>query len=123
MNKKAEIKEVFDDSVLDSSGNKHYLDALVFATGFNANRFLWPMEVKGLKSSKLNEVWKEDNPKSNIIAFGFNLFSTNLFILLNLSSKKLNLFGNFFAKKFAYFWVNLSRSIARTFVLENFKMA
>ena len=59
-----EIKEVFDDSVLDSSGNKHYLDTLVFATGFNANRFLWPMEVKGLKSSKLNEVWKEDNPKA-----------------------------------------------------------
>jgi len=59
-----EIKEVFLDGALDSLGNKHNLDAIICATGFNANKFLWPMKVEGSESLRLNEVWEEDNPKA-----------------------------------------------------------
>ena len=37
--------------------------------------------------------------------------------------KKSNLFGNLFPNKSAYFLVNLSLSMARTFVLGNFRIA
>ena len=59
-----EIKEVLSNGAIDSLGNKHELDAIICATGFNANKFLWPMKVEGLGSLELNEVWEEDNPKA-----------------------------------------------------------
>lgn len=42
-----------DDDVL------HDLDIIVFATGFKADQFMRPMEVKGRKGIALNDVWEE----------------------------------------------------------------
>ncbi len=36
------------------------LDVIVFATGFLANKFLWPMKIVGRNGATLREVWGED---------------------------------------------------------------
>jgi 4-hydroxyacetophenone monooxygenase len=42
-------------------GEREYpVDVIVFATGFHANRFLWPMEISGRGGLRLREIWGED---------------------------------------------------------------
>ena len=41
------IDHIEADAVVTESGERHEVDVIVFATGFHANRFLWPMEVVG----------------------------------------------------------------------------
>ncbi|MGI9284610.1 MAG: flavin-containing monooxygenase, partial [Pseudomonadales bacterium] len=54
------IREITTNSIVDNSGGEHPVDIIVFATGFHANRFLWPMEVTGCDGVKLHELWGED---------------------------------------------------------------
>ncbi|MDG2307821.1 MAG: NAD(P)/FAD-dependent oxidoreductase [Candidatus Binatia bacterium] len=42
------------------SGTEIEVDVIVFATGFHANKFLWPMEITGKKGSTLRERWGEE---------------------------------------------------------------
>jgi 4-hydroxyacetophenone monooxygenase len=73
------------DAVVSEAGESYPVDAIVFATGFHAGRFLWPMDIVGCGGSKLGEVWG-DEPRAylGIVVPGFpNLFclygpSTNL---------------------------------------------
>lgn len=43
-----------------ADGVEHEVDVIVYATGFHANRFLWPMEVVGRDGATLREVWGEE---------------------------------------------------------------
>jgi 4-hydroxyacetophenone monooxygenase len=36
------------------------VDVVIFATGFHANKFLWPMEITGRDGRKLAEIWGDD---------------------------------------------------------------
>ena len=59
-----------------AGGRDYAVDAIVFATGFHANRYLWPMEIVGRGGASLRERWGED-PKAylGITVPGFpNLF-------------------------------------------------
>jgi len=48
----------FNESGIETEdGKKHEFDAIIFATGFNTNRFLWPMEVVGGTKVPLAERW------------------------------------------------------------------
>jgi len=38
-------------------------DVIVFATGFHANRFLWPMEIVGRGGLSLREHWGDEPPR------------------------------------------------------------
>lgn len=51
------ITEVTERGVLDASGREHPVDVIVYATGFQANRFLWPMEIGGRDGTVLAEQW------------------------------------------------------------------
>ena len=42
-----EIREIVPDGIIDANGNHHRVDVIVYATGFHANRFLWPIEIIG----------------------------------------------------------------------------
>ncbi len=42
-----------------ADGTIHEFDVVVFATGFNTNRFLWPMDVVGKSNVSLDERWGE----------------------------------------------------------------
>ena len=54
------IREITRDAVVGSDGTRHPVDAIVFATGFHASRFLWPMQVTGRAGRELTELWGED---------------------------------------------------------------
>ncbi len=43
-----------------ADGTEHAVDVIVYATGFHANRFLWPMEIVGRGGVTLRERWGEE---------------------------------------------------------------
>jgi 4-hydroxyacetophenone monooxygenase len=40
------------------------VDVIVYATGFKANDFLWPMEVRGRNGLRVSDVWAKDGPRA-----------------------------------------------------------
>lgn len=54
------IREITETGVLTEDGTLHELDVLVCATGFHANRFLWPMRIVGRAGVVLSEQWGDD---------------------------------------------------------------
>ncbi len=70
------VVEVTPDGIVDATGTLHPVDVIVWATGFHANRYLWPMEIVGREGALLSERWG-DEPTAlyGIIVPGFpNLF-------------------------------------------------
>jgi 4-hydroxyacetophenone monooxygenase len=47
-------------SGLRCAGAEYEVDVLVFATGFQANRFLWPMDIVGRDGDTLRQRWGEE---------------------------------------------------------------
>jgi 4-hydroxyacetophenone monooxygenase len=54
------ITHVDESGISTSDGRHHDLDVIVFATGFHANKFLWPMDIVGRGGRALRDVWGED---------------------------------------------------------------
>jgi 4-hydroxyacetophenone monooxygenase len=54
------IERVTTSGVCLQSGVHHDLDVIVFATGFHANRFLWPMTITGARGRTLTDRWGDD---------------------------------------------------------------
>jgi 4-hydroxyacetophenone monooxygenase len=57
------IAEIATDAIVCRDGTRHPVDAIVFATGFHASRFLWPMQITGRGGVELGRLWGED-PKA-----------------------------------------------------------
>ncbi len=51
------IREIREDRVVCANGAEYPVDVIVFATGFHANRFLWPMEIVGRAGVSLRDRW------------------------------------------------------------------
>lgn len=73
-----------------SGGVEHEFDIITFATGFKANDYLWPMEVRGRGGVRIEQVWEKDGPRAYLGAMvpGF----PNLFMCYGPNS---NNFGGF----------------------------
>jgi 4-hydroxyacetophenone monooxygenase len=54
------IDHIEPDAIVTTDGIRHECDLIVFATGFLANKFLWPMEITGRDGRTLREVWGEE---------------------------------------------------------------
>ena len=54
------IDHIESDAVVTTSGRRYPADVLVFATGFQANRFLFPIRVVGRNGTVLSEQWGDD---------------------------------------------------------------
>ncbi|HEY1879653.1 MAG TPA: NAD(P)/FAD-dependent oxidoreductase [Caulobacteraceae bacterium] len=54
------IARVTPKGVETKDGAIHEADVLLFGTGFNASRFLWPMRIVGRGGKDLNDVWAGD---------------------------------------------------------------
>lgn len=54
------IREITPRGVRTDDGLEREVDVIVFATGFHANRFLWPMEITGRDGVTLRERWGEE---------------------------------------------------------------
>ena len=59
------IREIVEDGVIDATGRHHPVDAIIYATGFYANKFLWPMEFTGEGGVNLREMWG-DEPRAHL---------------------------------------------------------
>lgn len=57
------ITEITATGIIDGQGRFHEVDAILYATGFHANKFLWPMRIEGRGGKLLNEVWG-DTPRA-----------------------------------------------------------
>ena len=51
------IKEITPRGVLTADGEEHAVDVIIYGTGFQASRFLPPMQVAGRHGIDLNEQW------------------------------------------------------------------
>lgn len=54
------IARVMPEGIVDRSGTLHEADAIVFATGFHAQKFMHPMEVHGRGGIALNDFWGDE---------------------------------------------------------------
>jgi len=54
------IVEVQTDRVITASGSDYPVDVIVCATGFYANRYLWPMEIIGRDGIVLSDQWGDE---------------------------------------------------------------
>ncbi|HEY2480837.1 MAG TPA: NAD(P)/FAD-dependent oxidoreductase [Caulobacteraceae bacterium] len=56
----APIARITPKGVLTKDGVEHTADVVIFGTGFQASRFLWPMRIVGHGGVDLNTVWRGD---------------------------------------------------------------
>lgn len=54
------IAAITPDGIRTDDGTRHAVDAIVYATGFHATRFLWPMEVTGRGGVSLRTRWGDE---------------------------------------------------------------
>ncbi|SNT31781.1 4-hydroxyacetophenone monooxygenase [Tardiphaga sp. OK246] len=50
--------------VIDSDGVRHEADVIILATGFQAGRMLWPMDIEGRDGHTIRKSWGEDDPRA-----------------------------------------------------------
>lgn len=73
------ISEIVADGIIDAAGRHYPTDVIIYATGFEASRMLFPIDVTGLGGVKLRDLWGDDDPRAylGITVPGFpNLFLT-----------------------------------------------
>src|ERR1700677_110111 len=58
------IARLTEHGIIDNTGKEHLVDVVAMATGFKANEFLWPMEVRGRGGKRVEELWKKDGPRA-----------------------------------------------------------
>ncbi len=58
------IERVEPGAVVTADGTRRELDVLVCATGFDAARFLAPMEIRGRSGRTLRDTWDDDDPRA-----------------------------------------------------------
>ena len=58
------VREVTETGLVSSSGELHEVDVIIWATGFDAARFVSTYDVVGLGGDTLREVWDDDDPRA-----------------------------------------------------------
>jgi 4-hydroxyacetophenone monooxygenase len=58
------IAEITPDGVLMKSGELYQVDAIVMATGFRANDFLWPLHLEGRGGKHIRQTWSKDGARA-----------------------------------------------------------
>jgi len=60
------IEALTPKGIRTADGVEHEFDIIVYATGFKANDFLWPMEVRGKDGKTVEELWAKDGARAYI---------------------------------------------------------
>lgn len=58
------IEKIERDAIIMRDGRRIEVDVIIFATGFQAGRMLWPMHIKGRGEESLREIWGDDDPRA-----------------------------------------------------------
>jgi cation diffusion facilitator CzcD-associated flavoprotein CzcO len=62
------IDHVEAGAVVTADGLRHELDVLILATGFEGQRFFFPMRVTGADDVELDELWRDGTPNYRSVA-------------------------------------------------------
>jgi 4-hydroxyacetophenone monooxygenase len=58
------IRRIKENGIEVEGGDEYPVDVIVLATGFKANDFLWPMEVRGRNGQQLDQLWEKDGARA-----------------------------------------------------------
>lgn len=58
------IERLTKNGIETSDGKHHEVDLIVFATGFEVDKFLWPAEYRGEKGVSLRDYWGPKSPRA-----------------------------------------------------------
>jgi 4-hydroxyacetophenone monooxygenase len=58
------IERITPDGLMIEGDKEIPVDIIVYATGFRANDFLWPMEVRGRNGTRVEDLWAKDGPRA-----------------------------------------------------------
>ncbi len=58
------IRRITPNGIEVKGGVEHGVDVIVYATGFKANDFLWPMEIRGRGGKRVEELWEKDGARA-----------------------------------------------------------
>jgi 4-hydroxyacetophenone monooxygenase len=58
------IKRINRTGIEAGDGSQHDVDVIVYATGFSANEFLYPMKITGRNGKTLEELWAADGARA-----------------------------------------------------------
>ena len=58
------ISAITERGILTEDGDEHGVDAIVCATGFHADRFLFPMKIIGREGIELNQQWRDTDGRA-----------------------------------------------------------
>jgi 4-hydroxyacetophenone monooxygenase len=58
------IERVMPTGIVDGEGKAHEVDVIVYATGFRAHDFLYPMEITGRGGLTLERLWEKDGARA-----------------------------------------------------------
>jgi 4-hydroxyacetophenone monooxygenase len=59
----APIARVTEDSIVMRDGAVHPADVIILATGFQASRMLWPLDIRGRSGRTIRGEWGDDDPR------------------------------------------------------------
>jgi 4-hydroxyacetophenone monooxygenase len=79
-----DIQRISRDGIVTTDGVEHAVDVIVYATGFKANDFLWPMEIRGRDGITPEQLWEKDGARAYLgtLMPGF----PNLFVIYGPNS-------------------------------------
>lgn len=55
------VTRITPAGIVTADGIEHPVDILILATGFEATRMLWPMDVRGVGGQSLRDLWGDDD--------------------------------------------------------------
>jgi 4-hydroxyacetophenone monooxygenase len=86
------IARLTGHGIMDGKGQEHAVDVIVLATGFKANDFLWPMEIRGQEGKSTAQLWEKDGARAYLGAMlpGF----PNFFMIYGPNSNPTGGAGN-----------------------------
>ena len=58
------ISHITADAIVMKDGTVHPVDVIIFATGFQASRLLWPLEIEGTGGHTVRADWGDDDPRA-----------------------------------------------------------
>jgi 4-hydroxyacetophenone monooxygenase len=58
------VKRINRTGVEGNDGRQHEADVIVYATGFHATEYLFPMEIRGRDGVSINQVWKDTGARA-----------------------------------------------------------
>lgn len=58
------VESIDGGAIIDAAGTRHAVDVIVYGTGFDVKKPIWPINVVGRDGIPLAEVWGEEDPRA-----------------------------------------------------------